>query len=101
MANRAGREGRNRSIVPFDRILHDDHDPVTCECCHAEVPRGKGYSSFCLTPFHARVKERRRFQVPNYLPLRLYALNVMTSPQTSNTPSKTMNTVVGVFAEPR
>ena len=40
-------------------------------------------------------------QPTDYGRLRLYALNVMTSPQTSSTPSTTMNAVRLVCAEPR
>jgi hypothetical protein len=65
--------------------------------CHAS-----GHSAFGGTPLGALVKGRRRIQqAANYARSGLYALNVMTSPQISSTPSKTMSTAVRVFAEPR
>ncbi len=56
-------------------------------------------SAFGVPPYTA--SRSREGAEPGYVRMRLYALNVMTSPQTSSTPSKTMNTVEGVFAEPR
>jgi len=70
------------------------------------IPRSKAdsvvaaLSAVSLLAAGAPASWRTRRQI-YYLSSRLYALKVMMSPIISKTPSKTINTVALVFAEPR